>query len=146
MTDEERKKAEEIIDSYPQSGGYLKSNTYLRMVVVEMMVAYAAQQKSEIKMPTEMTDYVSGKVLWDVYSTKPEWKEIIKTHENIFRMGVDAVLLRAGKLLSQFFNHKSDANRWLVADDDVELIDDFQEYCNSIYMSEWLRNQITEKK
>jgi len=71
---------------------------------------------------------ITPKSLWDAYSKTPDWKDVNKTHENLFRLGAEAVILRADMLLVEFINHKSDANKWLIADDDEELIRDFMEY------------------
>ena len=79
---------------------------------------------------------ITSENLWENYSSKESWKDVSKTHENLFRHGADSVIIRAGQLLKQFFNHKSDANKWLIADDDSELIRDFGEYCATLYGKE----------
>lgn len=68
--------------------------------------------------------------LWKAYSATAEWKNVTKTHENLFSMGVQSVLLRGEKLLHDFFNHKSDANKYLDCDEQTDLEKDFGKWCS----------------
>ena len=72
---------------------------------------------------------MSSEVLWNVYKNTEHWHAVNKTHENLFRLGVESVMLRGGELLSQFFNHRSDANKYLMADEQEDLMKEFGTWC-----------------
>lgn len=70
--------------------------------------------------------------LYSAYSKQPEWAFVDKGEENIFLMGAEAVLLRVDTLLNEFFNHKSDANKYLEASQQEELEKEFVEWAISL--------------
>ena len=72
---------------------------------------------------------LTSKNLWEGYHNTESWSGVCKTHENLFRLGVESVMFRGGNLLNQFFSHKSDANKYLTADGKEELIKEFDEWC-----------------
>lgn len=74
----------------------------------------------------------SSKNLWDIYHKTPHWDQVNKSHENLFRLGVESVMLRGEGLLNAFFNHKSDANKYLMCEEQEDLIKEFGEWCQNI--------------
>lgn len=72
---------------------------------------------------------ISVKNLWRAYSSTKEWNNVNKSHENIFRIGVESVMLRGAELLNQFFNHRSDANKYLMAEEQEDLMKEFGVWC-----------------
>lgn len=72
---------------------------------------------------------LSSENLWDIYHNGENWPNINKSHENLFRIGVESVMMRGEGLLNQFFNHKSDANKYLMADEQEDLMKEFGEWC-----------------
>jgi hypothetical protein len=75
---------------------------------------------------------LSSEALWSIYKNTEHWKEVNKTHENLFRLGVESVMLRGTELLNQFFSHKSDANKYLMADEQEDLMKEFGVWCMNI--------------
>jgi hypothetical protein len=75
------------------------------------------------------TAKLSSEVLWNVYRNTAHWGEVHKTHENLFRLGVEAVMFRGTELLNQFFSHKSDANKYLMAEEQEDLMKEFGKWC-----------------
>ena len=69
------------------------------------------------------------KDLFKVYKNGEFWDLVDKKHENLFAIGGQAIMIRAGELLNQFFNHKSDANKYLEAKEQDDLVTEFGEWC-----------------
>ncbi len=66
--------------------------------------------------------------LFKIYSEKKEWECVTKSHENLFVMGAESVMLRAGNLLHEFFNSESDANKYLDTTQQENLENEFNEW------------------
>lgn len=71
--------------------------------------------------------------LFKKYQGGDNWSRVDKSHENLFAIGAESVLLRAGDLLNLFFNSKSDANKYLTAEQQEELEKDFNHWCQMNY-------------
>ena len=86
--------------------------------------------------------------LFAIYKKGENWKEVSKSYENLFALGGQEIMIRAGELLHEFFNHKSDANKYLDADEQDDLEREFGEWCakNSILAFELLILLISENK
>ena len=72
---------------------------------------------------------MSSDVLWKTYRNTKSWVNVNKSHENLFRLGVESVMFRGTELLNQFFSHKSDANKYLMAEEQEDLMKEFGEWC-----------------
>jgi len=72
------------------------------------------------------------KELFNVYKTTDSWDIVDKSHENLFIIGAQSILYRGGELLNDFFNHKSDANKYLTAEQQEDLENEFSEYCANL--------------
>lgn len=74
----------------------------------------------KIKTPRELfQDYKQGE----------NWDQVDKSHKNLFTIGGQAIMIRAALLLNSFFNHKSDANKYLTAEQQEDLEKEFGEWC-----------------
>jgi len=67
--------------------------------------------------------------LFKLYKSDSNWEGVNKSHENLFVIGAEAVMIRGGDLLHDFFNHKSDANKFLDASQQENLEKEFGEWC-----------------
>jgi hypothetical protein len=67
--------------------------------------------------------------LYKTYKTAGALNEVQKSNENMFVLGAGAVLARSTELLHEFFNHKSDANKYLTAEQQEDLEKDFGNWC-----------------
>ena len=67
--------------------------------------------------------------LFKDYKKTENWKQINKSHENLFAIGGQAIMVRGEQLLHDFFNHKSAANKYLMADEQEDLEKEFGEWC-----------------
>ena len=74
------------------------------------------------------------KMLFNEYKSHKEWDDVEKTHENLFRMGVQAISLRMDKLVEQFFNERN-KNEW-------QLLHDEQQEQFIKAFSEWMALEI----
>jgi len=74
----------------------------------------------------------TSKNIWEIYRKTPHWKDVNKSHENLFRLGVESIMIRGEQLLNAFFSHKSDANKYLMAEEQEDLVKEFGEWCLEI--------------
>jgi len=71
------------------------------------------------------------KEIWKAYSETDDWKNVNKTHENIFCMGVQSVLLRGEKLLQDYLDSiRKDEWSLLYHDQEEQLVKGFGEWCS----------------
>jgi len=71
-------------------------------------------------------------ILFDKYKKTNNWKEVNKTHENLFIIGAESILLRNGLLLEKYFESKNEHEHNLLNEDQQkQLIRDFSGWCVS---------------
>jgi len=74
----------------------------------------------------------TSKNIWKMYRKTSHWKDVNKSHENLFRLGVESIMIRGEQLLNAFFSHKSDANKYLMCEEQEDLMKEFGEWCLEI--------------
>lgn len=71
--------------------------------------------------------------LFKDYSTKEEWKGVLKTHENLFTIGAEAILLRQSLLLKMFFEQKQN-DEWKLLNEaqQLQFEKEFSDFCCNV--------------
>jgi len=67
------------------------------------------------------------KELFKSHKEGAAWPMVFKDHENLFVIGCESILYR--NLLNEFFNSKSDANKYLSAEQQEDLETEFSKWC-----------------
>lgn len=83
--------------------------------------------------------------LFEIYKRGENWSNVDKSHKNLFVLGAEAVMLRGADMLHEFFNYRSDANKYLEATQQEDLENEFGDWLKEIITSHLFLNNLNQQ-